>query len=418
MRTLTAIEKEQVYDSIRGAIEPFVRDGEKVTDEGIQHIYETASQYIGRVKGSLDGLGLRMINAYIDHGHQIPSEYIVRTVSVPVPEITVDNDSDMSALQPLVDYIESRVKAPANTEDVKAEIDSAVNKLGQDMTIEIQTVVQALRQEIADAKETAVNVLEVRTPKETHRIEGLVHEKLATIIAYVSVGEPVFLYGRAGTGKSHIAEQVAEALGIDYYPANSVQTKYDITGYNNANGEFVKTPFFDAFTKGGLYFVDEMDNSAPDALIVLNTAVANGYCEFANGVQKAHPDFRIMGAGNTVGKGATSEYCGRNQLDGATIDRFAFVEIDYDRRIELATAGGDEELVEFIHQFRKACEDNGIFVITSYRAIKRLHAIASMLPLAEVIKTGLLKGMETADIQTIYDSLPASRYKKAMASLI
>lgn len=42
---------------------------------------------------------------------------------------------------------------------------------------------------------------------------------------------------------------------------------------------------------------------------------------------------------STDDKGASMEYVGRNQLDGATLNRFASVPVDYDASIEELVAG-------------------------------------------------------------------------------
>ena len=69
---------------------------------------------------------------------------------------------------------------------------------------------------------------------------------------------------------------------------------------------------------------------------------------------QAHPDFRVIAAGNTFGLGANYEYVGRNQLDMASLDRFAVVRVGYDRNIELNVAQGNTELVDFAEDARNA----------------------------------------------------------------
>lgn len=54
------------------------------------------------------------------------------------------------------------------------------------------------------------------------------------------------------------------------------------------------------------------------------------------------------------------------------MDRFAIVPIEYDVRIEQAMARGNEALLDFIHDFRKAVAKVGANVIVSYRAIRRM----------------------------------------------
>ncbi len=53
--------------------------------------------------------------------------------------------------------------------------------------------------------------------------------------------------------------------------------------------------------------------------------------------------------------GATSDYSGRQRQDKATVNRFAFVEFDYDEQLELAAAGTDQrDWVLHVQSLRKA----------------------------------------------------------------
>ena len=135
-------------------------------------------------------------------------------------------------------------------------------------------------------------------------------------------------------------------MGLPFYTMNRIQNSFDLTGYNDANGKYVSTQFYDAYVNGGIFFFDEIDASSPEALVTINTALAQGYMAFPNGLVKMHPDFKVVAAGNTFGKGANRQYCGRNSLDSATLDRFMIIEWDYDRELE-AKIIKDKELLEF-----------------------------------------------------------------------
>jgi len=58
---------------------------------------------------------------------------------------------------------------------------------------------------------------------------------------------------------------------------------------------------------------------------------------------KLHPDFTIIAAANTFGHGASAVYAGRNQLDGATLDRFriGMMKLDYSEKVESAILSKD-----------------------------------------------------------------------------
>ena len=262
---------------------------------------------------------------------------------------------------------------------------------------------------------------EIKTLDKTVIIDDVLHEKFEEVLQIVNLNIPVYLTGRAGTGKNVICQQVAKALGLDFYFTNAVTQEYKLTGFIDANGNYQETQFYKAFTQGGLFFLDEMDASIPEVLIILNAAIANRYFDFPIGKVEAHPDFRIIAAGNTAGLGANNVYTGRFCLDRASLDRFAMIMIDYSETIEKAMARGKEDLVEFAHAFRKAVDDAGMDVLFSYRTIERIALLEDVLPsLYEVISISLLKGLILEDVETLCrklnnsDKMRDNKYAKAL----
>ncbi len=238
-------------------------------------------------------------------------------------------------------------------------------------------------------------------------VEGITHAKFDEVLTYLSAGEPVYLHGPAGSGKNVIAEQCAKALDVPFYSASTLLQKYELLGYGDANGVYQATSFYQAFTEGGIFFLDEFDGCSPEVAIALNGALANGYMDFPiKGFKYANPNFRCIAAGNTVARGANEMYNGRFQLDAATIDRFSFVEVDYDERIELNLAGNDKELVKFIHDIRKSAAENSIQIVAGYRAIKKIHKLmSSNLPLCTILEGNLYKGLDREDRTKVTQSM-------------
>lgn len=284
---------------------------------------------------------------------------------------------------------------------IEADIKSECTKLLQDF----------IKEEYGSITRKITTVID-GVPRPT---EGFVHEKFDTVCKFVANKEPVFLTGPAGSGKNHLCKQVADALGLKFYFTNAVTQEYKLTGFTDANGNYQETQFYKAFKNGGLFMLDEMDASIPEVLVILNAAIANGYFDFPApiGYVEAHPDFRVIAAGNTTGHGADYEYVGRNQLDAASLDRFAVVPIDYSIEIENGIAG-DIELADFCREFRKASQMAGVQVIVSYRAISRLAKMVQLLDLTEALSTCLVKGLEKDDINVIVNELHDSKYREAL----
>ena len=261
---------------------------------------------------------------------------------------------------------------------------------------------------------------EIRIPgKEKREVEGIVHKDFDIILSMVSDNESLYLCGPAGTGKSYLAKQVADALGLEYWYTASVVDDIQLKGFIDANGRYHETQFYNAFTKGGIFLLDELDASIPETLVLLNNALANGYFDFPTGRTTAHPDFHAMAAGNTFGTGADSTYTGRYVLDAASMDRFGLIRVDYDRRIEEAMADGDNTLVDFARDFRQSVATCGTTCLCTYRAIKRLAKFAKYMPKHEALEIGLTKGLSKDDIRTIYQNMTVSNdWKTALSKLI
>lgn len=236
-------------------------------------------------------------------------------------------------------------------------------------------------------------------------LEGVLHKQFDIILNLINDSEPVYLCGKAGTGKSYLAQQVAKALGLEFWYTNNVTDEIQLKGFIDANGNYHETQFYKAFTEGGVFLLDELDASVPETLVMLNNALANGYFDFPVGRKTAHEDFRCMSAGNTCGTGADNVYTGRYQLDGSSLDRFAMIYVDYDKDIELAMSGNDYELVDFIHYFRTATENCGVTCLATYRAIKRLSKMTRYATKADALKIALLKGLTVDEIRTLYAEL-------------
>lgn len=266
------------------------------------------------------------------------------------------------------------------------------------------------------ATQTPGKELPIKTeaPKQKIDPKGIIkHIKFDQIKACVESEVPVYLYGPAGSGKNHVLQQIAEELGLEFYFTNSVQQEFKITGFIDAGGNFHETEFYKAFKNGGLFFLDEMDASIPEVLVLLNAALANGYFEFPTGKITAHKDFRVVAAGNTVGTGADEQYSGRLQLDQATLDRFAMIEFDYDRNIELAISKGNEELVQFIRSLRNQAKQKGINCTFSYRCIAMVTKLEGKLELKEVVRMAVVKGLDEDTMRT-FNTTPNNKYSKAL----
>lgn len=230
------------------------------------------------------------------------------------------------------------------------------------------------------------------------------HEKYDAIKACLKAGIPVYLAGPAGSGKNYTVEQICRELGWKFFFSNSIQQEYKLTGFIDAGGSYHTTEFYKACTSNEdcVFFLDEIDASIPEVLVLLNAAIANGYFEFPEGrvdLDKVH----FVAAGNTVGSGADDLYTGRMVIDQATLDRFAIIEFGYDERVEMSLAENDRDLVRFIHKLRKSAEDHGIRATFSYRAIMMVVKLRKTggLDMVSIMKIAVLKGLDRDTVKQL-----------------
>lgn len=267
----------------------------------------------------------------------------------------------------------------------------------------------------AELQEKEIIVPQVIPASTTNENGEVHHEKYEIIKSCLMANIPVYLAGPAGSGKNHTVEQIAKELGWNFYFSNSVQQEYKLTGFIDAGGCFHDTEFYKACNDENdcVFFLDEMDASIPEVLVLLNAAIANGYFEFPNGrVDFDHVHF--VAAGNTVGSGADEMYTGRMVLDQATLDRFAIIEFDYSLNIEMAITKNNAELVNFIHQLRDEAKTKGIRATFSYRCMTMVTKLEkSGMDMATIIMIAVVKGLDKDTVNT-FNPMGSSKYHKAL----
>lgn len=321
----------------------------------------------------------------------------------------------MSDFDSLLEEMDAASGRPTTMSGKKLTNTALVNELLSSMVQTIarfdgDVICDAIMPQIKARVEKEIGVIpqriEVKCMDQVKIIPGATHEVFQPVLDLVSMDIPVYLTGKAGTGKNVICKQVAEALGLDFYFTNAVTQEYKLTGFIDANGKYQETQFYKAFTKGGLFFLDEMDASVPETLVILNAAIANKYFDFPCGKVDAHPKFRVIAAGNTLGTGADINYTGRYSLDRASLDRFAMIKVDYSKAIENAITCNNDQLVTFAEKFRQVCEDAGIECLFSYRTLERISKLETVTKnLSQIIDVSLLKGLDPDSIKIIKSKL-------------
>lgn len=320
----------------------------------------------------------------------MPLSVLLAGVQSDQPVITYNapkEESPMPKTQPKVAVAVTPQPAVGSIDAViRAIVDSALAELnigeGQ-ITDAVQRVVEPI---MTGFRHEVTEIVAKVQPKVQHislpdrpkvELKGVKHRMFSKVLGALSQGTNLWLVGSAGTGKSTIAEQCAEALGLPFYSENctATMTAFELKGYKDANRIYDSTKFRQAFEFGGVFVLDEIDNANPNVLGTLNNALSNGVMGFPDGMVRKHQNFIAIATANTFGSGATTQYVGRNPIDAATVDRFVQLEIPIDEDVEQAMLDsiGLESKVATkwliaVRTARNNVQTNGLKVIVSPRA--------------------------------------------------
>lgn len=240
-------------------------------------------------------------------------------------------------------------------------------------------------------------IIEVRKQDGTKKDAGLQHFEFERILKTIHARVPIALVGPAGSGKTTMVYNVAKSIGMPFasQSVSAQSTTFDFFGYKNAKGEYVSTLFREKYEKGGIFLLDEFDAGNPNVLAALNQATANVVAPFPDKMVEKHKDFIIVMAGNTYGSGGTIDYVGRNKIDAATLDRFAFIYIAYDENLE-TTVSVNKDWCKRVQSFRRLVEKKKVRAIISPRAtFNGERLLASGISQKQVEEMVIYKGMNT-----------------------
>lgn len=363
-------------------------DVARVDDSGIRTNYTNARDIIALVNGILEQTAQSALQGSIDKTFD---EYFKKLEPAKKVAEFVDESLDDQLREQLRGVIQEQIDGLCTRERIDEELDRSYRERF-DVFMEKTATPQ-------------VNVIKLNDVEIARTDCAFYHERYEQVLTQVRLDEPVMLVGPAGSGKNYAISQASQALGLHMYYTNNASNEFKLTGFIDAGGTYHETEFYKAFKDGGVFFLDEIDNSDPSALIVINSALANGYMAFPHQTIQRHPDFRCVAAANTWGAGSNLQYVGRNALDAATLDRFDMVFFDYDRRLEQALYP-DEELLEFMWAMRRAVDSCHIPHIVSTRAIGKCYKKRKYgMDLETILRTNVIRGLTQDDLNIVIGNL-------------
>jgi len=388
----------------------------------------------------------RLAVAYGKRASQMSDVELIELYNnIDIAEIKSDNDHDSTGGEPTDGAVDDddgdggvdAGDAGDDADDDADDADGAGDEVGMPEVLEEYEPKNALEKEIVDIikkvhptlsdgmhdgvdEETIKRLIdehgggkttiEIKKPKGKVEFgEQTMHEKLPQVLKALIRGDNVLLVGGAGSGKTTMATQLTSMLGkafeqddYQFGMSGAMFQAYEVRGYMDANGNYVESSFVKCFRDGGLFLFDEIDGSNPQALVALNASMENDVADFPCGVVKKHPNFRLIACANTYGRGADREYVGRNQLDGATIDRFKpVISLDYDEKLELLISP-DRNFTKIVQKLRKAKDEMKIRCVISPRAsLKGGRALLDGCDMESVLSEYVFGGLDEETVKRI-----------------
>lgn len=276
------------------------------------------------------------------------------------------------------------------------KINRHVEGLGKQLIDHIDTTLEELKKEFTHR----VVIEKLDLPKV--EIDSA-HEMLQRAVRKSAQGIHTALVGPAGTGKGKGAQQVAQALGLDFYAKSCsiMDTKSDWLGFIDAGGTYHSTPFRDSYEHGGVMFIDEGDAANPQVFVQINAGLSDGRMAFPDGMIEQHEDFVVLMAANTWGRGADRQYRGRAIQDAASLNRFAKVFWDYDENLERKIAP-HPEWCTYVQAVRKIVLDHNMHYVVSYRqTINGGKELLAGAPLDEVAHDHIFADWHKDDLEKL-----------------
>ena len=346
------------------------------------------SPYSNKLEGMWDGQG--NMHFYLDENGK--AKYTCPRAVDPNESGGLTLNPDGSVGDPWTEKVDKAVEAAEAARKLSLTTAMNFSRIGEEFS-NLEAEVAQWAERINQVRPIEINV---RLPDGTRQVVGRAHKSLEDLIQVSACREPAYLKGPAGSGKSTGVGQMANVFDLPMvrYGINPQTTKADFFGYNNmATGAYVSTPARRMYEGGGVLFVDEIDRGLAGMMTVLNTLADEEAVTFPDGVTcKRHENFILVAAGNTYGVGADAVYVGANQLDGATLDRFSFIDWDYDWEMIHAVAGNPQWSLK-VQRWNKAAVGLNV-VITPRAAIKGARLLSAGLPedrVAEMVVWGKIK---------------------------
>jgi len=244
-------------------------------------------------------------------------------------------------------------------------MDSILEEVDKRIAVSIKT--------LKPARES-VKKVQVIQPDGAKTDVGVAHKNFPILVRMLGARLNVALIGEAGSGKTHGAQQAAEAMGLPHYTISfhAKMTSTDLRGYCDAVGKYNASPLYTALKDGGVLILDEFDRANTEVVVSLNNLLAGKSYLFPNGENvPEHERFLVVACQNTTGVGSSKQYAAAQRQDASTLNRFVKLGWDTDEDLERSVAG-NTEATDAVQKIRRKAKELGMDIVISPR--QSIHA--------------------------------------------
>lgn len=331
--------------------------------------------------------------------------------------------------------IRKKLDAQQDTQEAPVDIESLAEQLLRKVSDKSQTLVSSISSlAFEDVRKEALALIQnamhsyrpveiVQPGGKRKKLTGklVLPDEFDRMLQLASQRVNIMMVGPAGCGKTFLAGKVAEALGLDFssISCSAGMSESQLAGWllpvgNSGKFEYVMSEFVRIYENGGVFLLDEIDSSDSNALTFINQAIANeGFYipqRYKKPYVKRHANFVCIAAANTYGQGADAVYVGRNQLDGATLDRFraGMITMDYSKKVESALVY--PEVLQWGLAIREVIRSNRL------RRVMSTRVMLDLTKMHEAYKWGIDEWDKTYFADWTVDELNKVKSQRCLAS--
>lgn len=301
------------------------------------------------------------------------------------------------AMQQSLDMHNSTIPGADKIPSLLDAVELLLKTVGPDVIQE--HILEAVTSEVSRYR-TTLQQVEVVVPNQSSVVMNSQHKDFPKLVRLMGANVNVMLVGPAGSGKTEAAMAAAKSLQLPFeiISVGPQTMQSELAGFRNANGQYIESAVRRAYEQGKVLIVDEIDAGNPGVFTFMNGTLANSNAGYPDGLANRHPNFRVIACANTFGSGADMVYVGRNQLDGATLDRYATIVWDYDvefeRHLALSFNPKADEWVNMVQSWRNNMLRHKLRHIISPRAsIMGAKLLAVGFTIEECAAMLVFKGM-------------------------